>query len=63
MFSSFSFSPQFSSSQPPPLLWPPLIFLLSEPHTQLNVPLLLFLIEPGAVALPYAFAVFLAIAL
>jgi len=59
MFSSSS-SPQSSSFQSPLLLWPPLLFLLSKPHAQLDMPLLPLPIKPEAIAPSHAFAVFLA---
>jgi len=45
------------------LFWPPLLFLLSKLHAQLDVPLLLFPIELEAIAPPCAFAAFLITAL
>ena len=58
---SFSKFDTILAFQLPLLLWSLLSFLLSEPHTQLDVTLLLLPIGPGAAAAaPHVFTVFLA---
>jgi len=59
MFSSFS-PLQSSSSWLPLLLWPLPFSILSELYAQHNGPLLSLPIEPGTIAPPCAFTIFLA---